>query len=255
MMFWSRDTFLISGVTVADFRVLGTMPSRSDRLSILVRIGTNGSMSCLIIDVEIGSKLHDFAFDFCTIFLISNSVTAVNLVKIWGAGRSEGVMVLVFMLFVVDPSNFDLRLLILSKKYLLKVFAKQKCDQEQTGHNFYVKHDPPTWTMILHLWCFQQSLNESRNVWRFLSAAVCDFVALWTFPNELSTLNVSTASLASFSAASLQWWYHQTKVSEHVQATFVPSLEHVCLEDPWAGWCTVKLASPNHPTVSERVED
>ena len=33
-------------------------------------------------------------------------------------------MVLVFMLFVVDPSNFDLRLLILSKNYLLKVFAK-----------------------------------------------------------------------------------------------------------------------------------
>ena len=33
-------------------------------------------------------------------------------------------MVLVFMFFVVDPSNFDQRLLILSKKYLLKVFPK-----------------------------------------------------------------------------------------------------------------------------------
>ena len=52
-------------------------------------------------------------------------------------------MVVVFKFFVVDPSNFDLRLLILSKKYLLKVFAKQKCDQEEDGHNFYVKHDPP----------------------------------------------------------------------------------------------------------------
>ena len=56
------------------------MPSRSDRLTILVRIGANGSMSCLIIEVGIGSKPRDFAFDFCTIFLISSSVTAVNLV-------------------------------------------------------------------------------------------------------------------------------------------------------------------------------
>ena len=94
MMFWSRDTFLTSVVTVivADFSVLGTKPSHSDRLTILLRIWANGSMSCLIIVVGIGSKPHDFEFDFCAIFLIS--------------------------------STFDLRLLILSKKYLLKVFAK-----------------------------------------------------------------------------------------------------------------------------------
>ena len=110
MMFWSRDTFLINGVTVADFSVLGTMPSLSDRLTILVSIGANGSISCLIIEVGIGSKPHDFAFDFCTIFLISSSVTAVNLVKVWGVGRSEEVMVLVFMLFVVDPSNLRIKL-------------------------------------------------------------------------------------------------------------------------------------------------
>ena len=44
----------------------------SDRLTILVRIGAKGSMSCLIIGVGIRFKPHDFAFDFCTIFLISS---------------------------------------------------------------------------------------------------------------------------------------------------------------------------------------
>ena len=100
------------------------MPFRNDRLTILVSIGANGSMSCLIIEVGIGSKPDDFEFAFCTMFQISSSIAAVNLVNVGGVGRSEEAMVLVFMLFVVDPSNFDLRLLILSKKYLLKVFAK-----------------------------------------------------------------------------------------------------------------------------------
>ena len=79
-------------------------------------------------------------------------------------------MVLVSMLCVAHPSHyFDLRLLILSKKYLLKVFdiAKPLAElwSRRGRSHSYIKHDPLT--VILHLLCFRLTLNENRNVWRF----------------------------------------------------------------------------------------
>ena len=61
------------------------------------------------------------------------------------------------------------------------------------------EHHPPTWTVLLTLWdIFSKLWIKIWTLWRLLWAAVCDFISLWTFPNESSVPNISCFSIFPF---------------------------------------------------------
>ena len=79
----SASGFLSRGDNTADFRHVGMQPSRRERFTMLVIVGSNRSMHCLMITGGNGSKTQDFENSSVASFPISSifiSVKVENLV-------------------------------------------------------------------------------------------------------------------------------------------------------------------------------
>ena len=77
-MISSSPTFLSSGHTTATFHLLQNSPSPSDKLAILVTVGSIEGSSCLNICVGIGLISQDFDFIVIIMALTSDSVIGAN---------------------------------------------------------------------------------------------------------------------------------------------------------------------------------
>ena len=76
--------FLSRGDNTADFKHVGIQPSRRERLTILVIVGSNRSVHCLMMEDGNGSKTQDFENTVAASSLMSSSFISVkveNLVK------------------------------------------------------------------------------------------------------------------------------------------------------------------------------
>ena len=76
--------FLSRGDNTADFKHVGIQPSQRERLTMLVIVGSNRSVHCLMMEDGNGSKTQDFENTVAASSLMSSSFISVkveNLVK------------------------------------------------------------------------------------------------------------------------------------------------------------------------------
>ena len=75
----SASGFLSRGDNTADFKHVGMQPSRRERLTMLVIVGSNRSVHCLMIEDGNGSKLQDFENTVAASSLMSSSFSSVKV--------------------------------------------------------------------------------------------------------------------------------------------------------------------------------
>ena len=71
--------FLNRGDNSADFKHVGMQPSRRERLTMLVIVGSNRSVHCLMIEDGNGSKTQDFENTVAASSLMSSSFISVKV--------------------------------------------------------------------------------------------------------------------------------------------------------------------------------